>query len=65
MSKKKKVNEEFIERKIDREKQLKISEEFLEYALKVTGITKEEYDDYKQKVMSGEIKLDNGIDDDI
>lgn len=62
---KKKVNEEFIERRIDKDAQLKISEDFLEYALKMKGITKEEFEEFERKIESGEIKLDNGIEDDI
>lgn len=58
---KKKVNEEFIERRIDKDVQLKISEEFLEHALKMKGITKEEFEEFERKIESGEIKLDNGI----
>lgn len=65
MSKKKKVNEEFIERKIDREKQLKIAEDFCSFFSEITGISKEEFEDFKRKVRSGEIKLDNDIEDGI
>lgn len=62
MSKKKKVNEEFIERKFDREKQLEISDKFTNYFSEITGISKDELEDYSRKVDSGEIKVDNDLD---
>ena len=56
---KRKMNEEFIKPKFDKEKQAKISEEFCNFASEITGISKEEFEDFKKKVRSGEIKLDN------
>ncbi len=59
--KNKKINEEFIKTKFDKEKQAKIAEEFCNLASEITGISKEEFEDFKKKVRSGEIKLDNDV----
>jgi hypothetical protein len=59
--KKKKINEEFIKPKFDKEKQSKIVDDFCNLASKITGISKEEFEDFKKKVRSGEIKLDNDV----
>jgi hypothetical protein len=40
----------------------KIAEEFCNLAFEITGISKEEFEDFKRKVRSGEIKLDNDLD---
>ena len=62
MSKKRKINEEFIERKFDKEKQLEIADKFTNYFSEITGISKDELEDYSRKVDSGEIKVDNDLD---
>ena len=45
----------------DREAREKLSEEFLDYALPIAGITREEFDEFARKVRSGEIKIDNDV----
>lgn len=40
----------------------KIAEDFFNLASEITGISKEEFEDFKRKVRSGEIKLDNDLD---
>ena len=47
--KKKKINEEFIKPKFDKENQVKIAEEFCNLASEITGISKEEFEDFKKK----------------
>lgn len=63
MSKKRKINEEFIERKFDKEKQLEIAEDFCNLFSEITGISKEEFEEFERKIRSGEIN--NGLEDDI
>ena len=57
MKKNKKINEEF--------RNLKpkdgIVDDFLDFALPIAALTKEEYNEYKRKVKSGEIKIDNQL----
>jgi len=40
----------------------KIVEDFCDYFTKITGISKEEFEEFDRKVKSGEIKLDNDLD---
>jgi len=47
--------------KFDKKRQEKIAEEFLDFALPIAGLTKQEFDEYKRKVKSGEIKIDNQL----
>ena len=58
---KKKINEEFIKPKFDKERQLKIAEEFSDFVNEITGISKDEFEEFRRKVRSGEIKLDNDV----
>ncbi len=56
------MNEEFNERgipKFDKEIQKKISEDFLNRTLPRYGITMEEFEEFKRKIKSGEIQVDN------
>jgi hypothetical protein len=59
--KNKKINEEF-KPNFDKEIQKRISEDFCDYFSKITGISKKEFEEYGEKVRSGEIKLDNNTD---
>ena len=63
MDKDKKINEKFkqVRPKFDKKGQEKIAEDFLDFALPIAGITREEYNEYKRKVKSGEIKIDNQL----
>ena len=63
MDKNKKINEEFkkVKPKFDKKRQEKISEDFMEFALPLIGMTREEFDEYERKVRSGEIKIDNQL----
>ena len=63
MKKNNKINEEFknVRPKFDKKRQEKIAEEFLDFALPIAGLTKQEFDEYKRKVKSGEIKIDNQL----
>jgi hypothetical protein len=63
MKKNNKINEEFkdVRPKFDKKRQEKISEDFMEFALPLIGMTREEFDEYKRKVKSGEIKIDNQL----
>ena len=51
-----------VKPKLDKERQAKIAKEFCNLASEITGISKEEFEDFKRKVRSGEIKLDNDLD---
>ncbi len=58
MDKDKKINEKF---RILKPKE-NIVEDFCDYFTKMTGISKEEFEEFDRKVKSGEIKLDNDLD---
>ena len=51
-----------VKPKLDKERQAKIAEEFCNLASEITGLSKEEFEDFDRKVRSGEIKLDNDLD---
>ena len=55
-------NKKDIRPKFDKKRQEKNVEDFLDFALPIAGITREEYNEYKRNVKSGEIKLDNQLD---
>jgi hypothetical protein len=64
MKRRNKINEEFKREKIlktKKENQEKIAEDFLDFALPIVGIGREEYEEYKRKVISGEIEIDNKL----
>ena len=64
MDKDKKINEKFkqVRPKFDKKRQEKIAEDFLDFALPIAGITREEFDEFERMVDNGEIKIDNQLD---
>ena len=51
-----------IRPKFYKKRQEKIVEDFLDFALPIAGMTREEFDEFERMVDNGEIKIDNKLD---
>ena len=54
-------NKKDVRPKFDKKGQEKNVEDFLDFALPIAGMTREEFDEFERMVDNGEIKLDNQL----
>ena len=54
-------NKKDIRPKFDKKRQEKNVEDFLDFALPIAGMTREEFDEFERMVDNGEIKIDNQL----